>query len=99
MESLFAAAAEPKTLWLIEGATHADVRYPMLDVLMSDVIAFLDDALREEPPIPQWAAAAEVSGVTDDSAIEAPGIPERALAFGAGQPWQSRVRLRPLVQR
>lgn len=99
MESLFAAAAEPKTLWLIEGATHADVRSPMLDVLMSDVIAFLDDALREELPAPEWAAAAEAGEIASDSAIEAPGIPERALAFGAGQPWQSRVRLRPLVQR
>ena len=43
---LFAAADEPKTLWLVKGATHSGIRTPILDELAPDVIAFLDSALR-----------------------------------------------------
>jgi alpha-beta hydrolase superfamily lysophospholipase len=43
---LFAAAEEPKNLWLVEGASHNSIRDPMLDQLMPKVIAFLDSALR-----------------------------------------------------
>lgn len=43
---LFAAAQEPKTLWLVEGATHGGIRDPVLDELAPDVIAFFDAALR-----------------------------------------------------
>jgi dipeptidyl aminopeptidase/acylaminoacyl peptidase len=43
---LFDAAEEPKSLWLVEGATHPSVRDPALDQLLPDVIAFLDAALR-----------------------------------------------------
>jgi alpha-beta hydrolase superfamily lysophospholipase len=45
---LFAAAEEPKSLWLVEGASHNSVRDPMLDQLMPKVIAFLDNALRAQ---------------------------------------------------
>lgn len=45
---LFAAAQEPKTLWLVEGATHKGIRTPVLDELAPDVIAFLDRALQRE---------------------------------------------------
>jgi dipeptidyl aminopeptidase/acylaminoacyl peptidase len=44
VRSLFAAAEEPKTLWLVEGATHSGIRSPMLDLLTPDVISFLDSA-------------------------------------------------------
>ncbi len=43
---LFAAAEEPKSLWLVEGASHNSIRDPMLDRLMPEVVAFLDRALR-----------------------------------------------------
>jgi fermentation-respiration switch protein FrsA (DUF1100 family) len=45
---LFAAAEEPKTLWLVEGATHKGIRDPVLDRLAPDVIGFLDQALHRE---------------------------------------------------
>jgi dipeptidyl aminopeptidase/acylaminoacyl peptidase len=41
---LFGAAREPKTLWLVEGATHDGVRASVLDWLAPEVIAFLDEA-------------------------------------------------------
>jgi dipeptidyl aminopeptidase/acylaminoacyl peptidase len=45
---LFAAAEEPKALWLVDGATHKGIRDPALDALAPDVIGFLDRALRRE---------------------------------------------------
>ncbi len=45
---LFDAAREPKTLWLVKGADHRQVRSPVLDELSEDVIAFLDTALSVE---------------------------------------------------
>jgi alpha-beta hydrolase superfamily lysophospholipase len=49
---LFEAAQRPKTLWLVEGATHEGIRDPMLDELVPDVISFLDGAFQglEGPP-------------------------------------------------
>jgi len=44
---LFAAAQEPKALWLVEGASHSSVRDPVLDHLAPDVIAFFDAALHD----------------------------------------------------
>jgi fermentation-respiration switch protein FrsA (DUF1100 family) len=43
---LFSAAQSPKTLWLVEGATHGSIRSPALDDLAPEVIAFLNTALR-----------------------------------------------------
>jgi fermentation-respiration switch protein FrsA (DUF1100 family) len=43
---MFAAAEEPKSMWLVEGANHGEVRYPVLDELMPEIITFFDDALR-----------------------------------------------------
>jgi dienelactone hydrolase len=42
---LFAAASQPKDLWLVAGATHGSIRTPVLDELAPRVIAFLDGAL------------------------------------------------------
>jgi dipeptidyl aminopeptidase/acylaminoacyl peptidase len=42
---LFGAAEEPKSLWLVEGATHGGIRDPILDRLAPDVITFFDNAL------------------------------------------------------
>lgn len=42
---LFAAAKSPKTLWLVEGASHDGIRSPVLDRLAPNVISFLDSAL------------------------------------------------------
>lgn len=58
---LFAAAREPKALWLVEGATHSGIRTPALDVLAPQVIAFLDTALQRQrktaPGLtPDWIA-------------------------------------------
>jgi dipeptidyl aminopeptidase/acylaminoacyl peptidase len=44
---LYAAAAEPKSLWLVQGATHGGIRSPVLDKLAPDVIAFFDGALQQ----------------------------------------------------
>lgn len=43
---LFAAAKDPKLMWLVQGATHAEVRNPVLDELIQRIIAFFDDSLR-----------------------------------------------------
>ena len=49
---LFAVAEEPKTLWLVDGVGHAEIRDPVLDQLAPDVIAFLDSALaRPQAPV------------------------------------------------
>lgn len=44
---LFAAADQPKSLWLVEGATHSGIRSPVLDILAPDVISFLDAAWQD----------------------------------------------------
>jgi hypothetical protein len=33
-------------MWLVQGATHAEVRNPVLDELIQRIIAFFDDSLR-----------------------------------------------------
>ncbi len=50
-EALYDAAQAPKALWLVEGATHREIRSPMLDTLLPDVITFLDSALRSDAPL------------------------------------------------
>jgi len=57
---LFTAAQEPKSLWLVEGASHSSIRAPMLDQLAPDVIAFLDAALRS--PERQGAELTRICG-------------------------------------
>ena len=54
MRELFAAAEEPKSLWLVDGASHDRIRNPVLDILSKDVIAFLNAAWQK----PQVLAAA-----------------------------------------
>ena len=44
---LFTAAEQPKSLWLVEGATHSGIRSPVLDLLAPDVISFLDAAWQD----------------------------------------------------
>ena len=48
VQRLFAAAQEPKALWLVAGASHRSIRDPVLDGLAPDVIDFLNAALRGE---------------------------------------------------
>jgi len=45
---LFDAAQKPKSLWLVDGATHSGIRTPVLDALAPDVISFLDAAWQEQ---------------------------------------------------
>jgi alpha-beta hydrolase superfamily lysophospholipase len=45
---IFEAAREPKSLWLVEGATHSGIREHALDALIPQVVTFLNRALR--PP-------------------------------------------------
>lgn len=42
---LFNAAKGPKCMWLVEGASHAEVRAPLLDTEIENLIAFFDQAL------------------------------------------------------
>jgi fermentation-respiration switch protein FrsA (DUF1100 family) len=46
-ERLLAAAGEPKTLWLVKGATHDSIHGLVQGQLAPDLIAFLDAALRD----------------------------------------------------
>jgi dipeptidyl aminopeptidase/acylaminoacyl peptidase len=59
---LFDAAEEPKSLWLVAGATHSGIRSPVLDALVPDVLSFLESAWQgqQERAI---AAARERAGV------------------------------------
>lgn len=53
---LFEAAQRPKSLWLVDGATHDGIRDPVLDELAPDVISFLDGAFPGwERPVPGLA--------------------------------------------
>jgi dipeptidyl aminopeptidase/acylaminoacyl peptidase len=54
VRELFAAAEEPKSLWMVDGASHDGIRNPVLDVLSKDVISFLNAAWQK----PQELAAA-----------------------------------------
>jgi dipeptidyl aminopeptidase/acylaminoacyl peptidase len=49
IRQLYAAADAPKTLWLVEGATHSGIRNPVLDQMAPDIISFLRVALRDKP--------------------------------------------------
>ncbi len=44
-QALFGAAEEPKQMWLIEDASHAQVRTIVMDERIDEIIAFLCDAL------------------------------------------------------
>jgi len=44
---LFSFAQEPKKMWLVEGAGHGEVRSPVLDYLIQDIIEFFDDAFEQ----------------------------------------------------
>jgi dipeptidyl aminopeptidase/acylaminoacyl peptidase len=44
---LFDAANEPKCMWLVEGASHSEVRSPLLDNHIQDIISFFDQAMRD----------------------------------------------------
>ena len=46
---LFEAAGQPKSLWLVKGATHNTIRTPVLDDLVGRVTGFLDGALARAP--------------------------------------------------
>jgi dipeptidyl aminopeptidase/acylaminoacyl peptidase len=46
---IYQAARQPKDLWLVEGATHASMRSPGLDLLIGQVIAYLNTALLLQP--------------------------------------------------
>jgi alpha-beta hydrolase superfamily lysophospholipase len=43
---LYDSAMEPKMLWMVPGASHAEVRSPVLDELTGEIINFFDTALR-----------------------------------------------------
>jgi alpha-beta hydrolase superfamily lysophospholipase len=62
---LFSVAEEPKTLWLVNGVGHAEIRDPVLDQLAPDVIAFLDSALaRPQAPVDPLARIPRSSAVS-----------------------------------
>jgi dipeptidyl aminopeptidase/acylaminoacyl peptidase len=41
---LYNTAQEPKRMWLVEGASHGEVRSPVLDYLVENIIDFFNDA-------------------------------------------------------
>lgn len=51
---LFAAAGQPKDLWLVPGATHASIRNQVLDGLTPQVVAFLDKTLAPKAAGGRW---------------------------------------------
>jgi dipeptidyl aminopeptidase/acylaminoacyl peptidase len=44
---LYAAAKGPKQMWIVDGASHAEVRRPVLDEMVGDIIQFFNGALLE----------------------------------------------------
>jgi dipeptidyl aminopeptidase/acylaminoacyl peptidase len=44
---LYNAAQEPKRMWLVEGADHGEVRSPVLDYLIQNIIDFLDESFKQ----------------------------------------------------
>ncbi len=44
---LFSFAQEPKKMWLVEGAGHGEVRSPVLDYLIQDIIDFFDKSFEQ----------------------------------------------------
>jgi fermentation-respiration switch protein FrsA (DUF1100 family) len=60
---LFGAAGEPKSLWMVQGASHSGVRSPALDVLAPDVAAFLEQAWRHAAPAVSGSARAPLARV------------------------------------
>jgi fermentation-respiration switch protein FrsA (DUF1100 family) len=48
IRAMFAAASPPKSLWLVQGATHSGIRKPVLDQLAPDIIGFLDQVWRAD---------------------------------------------------
>jgi alpha-beta hydrolase superfamily lysophospholipase len=61
---LFAAAGSPKSLWLVEGATHSGIRSPMLDALAPEVISFLDAAWQGQERLVAGSAPSSVRTLT-----------------------------------
>jgi alpha-beta hydrolase superfamily lysophospholipase len=59
VQELFAAAEQPKSLWLVEGASHSAIRNPVLDELAGDVIIFLNSAWHQPKEIAAGMAAAQ----------------------------------------
>nr|MBC7245767.1 alpha/beta fold hydrolase [Chloroflexota bacterium] len=48
VKRLFAAAGQPKTLWLIEGETHGSIRSHGLEANIAEIIHFFDEAFSLE---------------------------------------------------
>jgi dipeptidyl aminopeptidase/acylaminoacyl peptidase len=59
---LFGAAESPKSLWLVQGATHSGIRSPVLDALAPDVVSFLDVAWQGQQ-VGAIAVAREQAGI------------------------------------
>ena len=87
---LFAAAKEPKALWLVDGASHSGIRTPVLDELAPDVIAFLDAALRDQ---------AEQNPRLSGSKIAPRGLSNPRFWPGSGDPGRAKLDLLRLTRR
>jgi dipeptidyl aminopeptidase/acylaminoacyl peptidase len=46
---LYDTAQEPKRMWLVDGASHGEVRTPALDYLIKKIIDFLNDSFEDSP--------------------------------------------------
>jgi hypothetical protein len=58
MRRLFGVAEVPKSLWLVEGATHSGIRSPVLDQLAPDVISFLATAWQSQDKLAEGSVSA-----------------------------------------
>jgi alpha-beta hydrolase superfamily lysophospholipase len=54
---LFGAAETPKSLWLVQGASHSGIRSPVLDLLAPEVIAYLETAWQEPGELAEGATS------------------------------------------
>jgi len=79
---LFALAERPKQMWLVEGANHSEVRNPVLDELIPEIIEFLDESL-----IGGSRLAVDPFGVGEDIAVENQA-PQQHLATLDARGWQ-----------
>lgn len=97
-EQLFAAARAPKALWLVEGATHKGIRSPVLDVLIGDVIAFLDTALRREEGALVLRPTSDPFLVRGDVAVEQQSTQDDLSSLGAWRRQRTSIRLHAFSQ-
>jgi alpha-beta hydrolase superfamily lysophospholipase len=88
---LFEAAQGPKSLWLVDGASHDSIRDPVLDELALEVISFLDSAwlgqnesgIEPDPGLTGLATSQDsLAQMPDDNRADSPlAVPFRSVLY------------------